>query len=99
MFLDISVRDFTGHFTAKAKPFGVTTQILLKVPTEALTTIRLIAPSNFEITEFLRSLTVLDMDWTEQKVHMHVNAIKHLTEANAAPAWKNRALMEARRAA
>ena len=94
VYLDISVRAFTGNFTHKAKPFGVKTQILLKVPKSDLTTVRLSAASNFEITEFLRSLTATDMDWTEDKVRMHVKAIKPLVES--APHWKNRQLMENR---
>jgi hypothetical protein len=94
MYLEISVTDFTGHLTQKAKPFGVTTQIVFKVPRAKLTTVRLLAHSNYEITEFLRSLTISDMNWTEAKVQMHVNAIKPLV--SNAPHWKNRQLMENR---
>ena len=96
-FLDISVRDFTPHFTRRAHEFVVNTQILLKVPVESLTTVRLIG-TNFAITEFLRSLIGRPGfdNWTESLVRMHVRAIKTLTEDNRAPLRKNRGLYENR---
>ena len=96
-FVDISVRDFTPHFTRRAHEFEVQTQILLKVPVEGLTTVRLVG-TNFAITEFLRSLIdrVGFDNWTESLVRMHVRAIKTLTADGAAPLWKNRGLMENR---
>lgn len=96
-YLDISVKNFNAQFTRRAHEFGVDTQILLKVPAESLTTVRLMA-TNFEITEFLRSLigrAGFD-NWTEGLVRMHVRAIKTLTEDNKAPAWKNRWISEQR---
>ena len=93
-YLDLSVRNFTPHFTRRAKEHGLRTQILVKVPAWDLTTVRLIG-TNFEITEFLRVLTLApDSTLTERAVRMHVQAIKPLTEQ--APHWKNRTLTESR---
>lgn len=95
-FLDISVKNFNGHFTSDAKAFGVKIQIMLKVPAWNLTTVRLIG-SNWNITEFLRSLTLqLDSTWTEATVQMHVNAMKPVTADQKPMHWKNRGLMENR---
>ena len=91
-FVDISVRDFTGDFTRKAKAFNVKTQILMKIPAWSLTSVRLIG-TLFEISEFLRSMP---SRFEERAVQMHVNAVKPLLEQ--APHWKNRALMENRSA-
>lgn len=95
-YLDISVKGPVATWTKKAKPFEVSTQILLKVPAWDLTTIRLLG-TNFQITEFLRTLTVTDANWTEEKVRMFVKAIKPVTpDVAATPDWKNRGLIENR---
>lgn len=98
-YLDISVKGAIPPFTRRAHEFGVQTQILLKVPTWDLTTVRLIG-TNFEITEFLKGeVARVSSNWTMAMVQMHVNAIKVLTPETEAPRWKDRALMENRKAA
>lgn len=91
-FLDLSVKNFTGNYTHKAKAFSVKTQILMKIPKWDLTTIRLIG-TNFNITEFLRSVNSgSNPQLTEAAIRDLVHAIKPLIED--APHWKNRTLME-----
>jgi hypothetical protein len=91
-FVDISVKDFSGNFTHKAKAFDVKTQILLKTPAWSLTTVRLLGTTD-AITQFLRTLPT----FTEALVQMHVGAAKTLTEDSISPGWKNRSLVENRR--
>lgn len=98
-FLDISVKGAIPPLTRRAHGFGVQTQILIKVPKWDLTTVRLTG-TNWEITEFLKGeVSRISSDWTMAMVQMHVNAIKLLTPDGEAPSWKNRSLMENRRAA
>lgn len=94
MYVDISVKDFSGALTRKAKDFQVKTQILFKVPAWSLTTVRLTG-TLFNLTEFLRSLT-LTTEMTEAAVRMHVHAAKPVTDTPVH--WKNRQLMENRHA-
>ncbi len=96
-FLDVSVSHFTSNYTRMAHHFKVDTQILLKVPAEKLTTVRL--KGNLStIPEFLRSLIGKPgfENWTEGLVCMHTRAIKQLTLDSEAPAHKNRWISEQR---
>lgn len=96
MYVDISVKNFSAAFTKKAKPFDVTTQIILKVPAWDLTTVRLTG-TLLNLTEFMRSLTLpMDSTWTEATVRLHVNAAKPVE--GPVVHWKNRQLMEHRNA-
>lgn len=98
-YLDISVKGAIPPFSRRAHEFGVQTQILIKVPARDLTTVRLIG-TNWEITEFLKGeVARISSNWTMAMVQMHVNAIKLLTPDAEAPRWKDRSLMENRRAA
>lgn len=96
-FLDVSVSHFTSNYTRMAHHFSVDTQILLKVPAEKLTTVRL--KGNLStIPEFLRSLIGKPgfENWAEGLVRMHSKAIKKLTPDSEAPAHKNRWISEQR---
>jgi len=97
MYLDISVKDFSGRFTQKAKGFGVQVKILQKVPKWDLTVVRLLG-TNFQITEFLKAMMIISFPhWTWETLAMHANAIKLATPEMENPvAWKNRALKENR---
>lgn len=99
-YLDISVHNFTSNYTKLAHGHGVDTQILLKVPVERLTTVRLKGTER-SIADFLRSLIGREgwtegYGWTEGLVEMHCKAIKNLTCDSEAPSHKNRWISEQR---
>ena len=90
-FLDISVLAYTPAYSRKAKAFELETKILFKAPAVELTTVRLCGTPE-KIREFLRS-----QNWKEEKIELHKNAFKSLTqEAKETPDWKNRGLLENR---
>lgn len=96
-FIDISVLNFTGHFTTKAKAFGVKTQILLKVPKFKTTTVRLIGDLA-SLEEFLVSLKNTDENfkqWANHAIQMHLSIAKdYYEDKTQSPHWKNRRLIE-----
>lgn len=96
-YLDISVSGFTSGFSRKAHHFNVDTQILLKVPAENLTSIRL-KGNRDDILEFLTSLlgSPFVHRWTKETIQMHASVIKKLTADNEAPHHKNRLISERR---
>ena len=90
-YIDISVLHFNSQYTRRAHEFGVNTQILLKVPVENLTTVRLKSEDPANIVKFLAA-----EGWDDAKIAMHLNALKTLTTDREAPHHKNRWISEHR---
>lgn len=99
-YIDITVKGMTAAgtlnpwFTRKAKAFNVSTQILLKVPAEKLTTVRLKGELD-ALKEFLSSMAnTPEYNWPPAILKQHIGAIKVLVEE--APHHKNRWISEQR---
>jgi len=91
-WIDLSFKELPGNVTKRAKPLGLTTQIVMKVPAWNIVVMRISGDAE-AIRKFM--LSRFDETWI---VDMHMKALKD-GDAPILDSYKDRQLKENRRAA